>query len=116
MITLLLLALLQDAPAEGTLRMALVSLRSVASDLPDAVEAKKVLQANLDRHLYFYLFDHLNGFNHRDFFFHLDGLHHCNLFLDLFLNDHGLHHGNRLRGRRWPALSGHQTKNCQHSK
>jgi predicted amidohydrolase len=54
MMTALLLALLaQDAPPEGSLRMALVSLRSVASDLPDPEQARKVLQANLDRHLYF---------------------------------------------------------------
>jgi predicted amidohydrolase len=56
MIGLLLAALLAqepDAPAPGALRMALVCLRSEASDLPDPAAARKVLQRNLDRHLAF---------------------------------------------------------------
>ena len=41
-----------ERPAE-TLRMALINLRSPASALPDPVQARKVLQANIARHLAF---------------------------------------------------------------
>lgn len=49
----LLLALVLQAKDVDTLRMALVNLRSPNSDLPDAAAGRKVLRANLDRHLAF---------------------------------------------------------------
>jgi predicted amidohydrolase len=52
MMTVLLALALQASESE-TLRMALVSLRSPASALPDPVQARKVLQGNIDRHLAF---------------------------------------------------------------